>query len=124
MGQALARMGQQLVTDIVLYHRATGRRIIVDTKFNPILTSGWHRPDSLRSGYIYHIYTYLRSQEGGADPLAATASGLLLHPVANQMALDEAVTIQGHEIRFATVDLAATASQIRARLLHVAGATE
>ena len=51
-------------TDIVMDHRDSVRRVILDTKFNSILTKGWHRDESLRSGYVYQIYAYLRSQEG------------------------------------------------------------
>lgn len=62
-------------TDIVLNHTSTGRRIVIDTKFNSIITRGWYREETLRSGYIYQIYAYLRSQEGNGDPLSARASG-------------------------------------------------
>jgi 5-methylcytosine-specific restriction enzyme subunit McrC len=105
-----------MVTDIVLEHPDSGRRIVVDTKFNAILTPGHHRKESLRSGYIYQIYAYLRSQESDGNPLSANAAGLLLHPSVGQM-IDESVIIQGHPIRFATVDLSEFANQIRHRLL-------
>ncbi len=103
-------------TDITLEHADEGRRIVIDTKFNSVVTRGWYREETLRSGYIYQIYAYLRSQEGNGDPLAASAEGLLLHPSVGNM-MNESVVIQGHEIRFATVDLAATAKEIRSQLL-------
>ena len=105
-------------TDIILDHSAAGRRIVIDTKFNSIVTRGWYREETLRSGYVYQIYAYLRSQEGNGDPLAENASGLLLHPSIGDM-VNESVVIQNHEIRFATVDLAATAKEIREQLLQV-----
>lgn len=105
-------------TDILLDHPESRRRVIVDTKFNAVVTRGWYREATLRSGYIYQIYAYLRSQENEKDPLAANALGLLLHPSVGDM-VDERVVIQGHEIRFATVDLAASARDIRAQLLRV-----
>jgi 5-methylcytosine-specific restriction enzyme subunit McrC len=105
-------------TDIILDHSGTGRRIVIDTKFNSVVTRGWYREETLRSGYIYQIYAYLRSQEGSGDPFAETASGLLLHPSVGDM-VNESVVIQNHEIRFATVDLGATAKEIRAQLLQV-----
>jgi 5-methylcytosine-specific restriction enzyme subunit McrC len=114
----IGAMLPQMRTDIVLTHRPSSRRIVIDTKFNSILTSGWHKHETLRSGYLYQIYAYLRSQAGRGDPLADTASGLLLHPAIDQM-LDEAVTIQGHVLRFATVNLAASPSEIRDQLLSV-----
>jgi 5-methylcytosine-specific restriction enzyme subunit McrC len=105
-------------TDIVLDHSGAGRRIVIDTKFNSVVTCGWYREETLRSGYVNQIYAYLRSQEGNGDPLVKKASGLLLHPSVGEM-VNEAVTIQNHEIRFATVDLGATAKEIREQLLHV-----
>jgi len=105
-------------TDIILNHSDAGRRIVIDTKFNSVVTRGWYREETLRSGYVYQIYAYLRSQEGNGDPLAESASGLLLHPSVGDM-VNEAVVIQNHEIRFATVDLAATAKEIREQLLQV-----
>jgi 5-methylcytosine-specific restriction enzyme subunit McrC len=53
-------------TDVVLDHPSTGRRIVIDTKFTSILTSGWYREETLRSGYVYQIYAYLRSRLGAA----------------------------------------------------------
>lgn len=105
-------------TDIILDHSEAGRRIVVDTKFNSIVTRGWYREETLRSGYIYQIYAYLRSQEGNGDPLAENSSGLLLHPSVGDM-FNESVVIQNHEIRFATVDLGGTSKEIRERLLQV-----
>jgi 5-methylcytosine-specific restriction enzyme subunit McrC len=106
-------------TDIVLDHPPTGRRIVIDTKFTSIVTSGWYREETLRSGYIYQIYAYLRSQVGRGDALADCASGLLLHPVVGQN-IDESVVIQGHHLRFATVDLTASPMDIRSQLLRLA----
>ena len=105
-------------TDIILDNKDTGQRIVIDTKFNSIVTKGWHRDETLRSGYIYQMYAYLRSQEGNGDTLSDNASGLLLHPSVGDM-INESVVIQNHEIRFATVDLSASAKEIRERLLHV-----
>ena len=105
-------------TDIILDQYDEGRRIVIDTKFTSIVTRGWYREESLRSGYVYQIYAYLRSQEDNGDPLSEHASGLLLHPSIDQM-VDESVVIQGHTIRFATIDLGTTANEIREQLLHV-----
>ena len=105
-------------TDIVLEHSDLGRRIVIDTKFNALLTQGWYREKTLRSGYVYQIYAYLRSQEGNGGRLADNASGLLLHPSVGDR-VNEFVVIQNHEIRFATVDLGASATEIREQLLQV-----
>jgi 5-methylcytosine-specific restriction enzyme subunit McrC len=105
-------------TDVVLDHPIAKRRIVIDTKFTSIVTNGWYREQTLRNGYLYQIYAYLRSQVGGGDVLADFAGGLLLHPSVGQT-VDETVVIQGHPIRFATVDLTATSAAIREQLLRV-----
>ena len=114
----IGRILPSMQTDIILDHLDTGHRIVIDTKFTSVVTQGWYREETLRSGYIYQIYAYLRSQEGSGDPFAEKASGLLLHPSIGDM-VNEAALIQNHEIRFATVDLGATAQEIREQLLQV-----
>ena len=114
----IAKILPAMRTDIVLDHPPSGQRIVIDTKFTSIVTSGWYREETLRSGYVYQIYAYLRSQVGRGDSLADHASGLLLHPSVGEE-VDETVVIQGHSIRFATVDLTASAAEIRSRLLHL-----
>jgi 5-methylcytosine-specific restriction enzyme subunit McrC len=106
-------------TDIVLDHPETSQRIVIDTKFTSILAQGQFRDGILKSGYLYQLYAYLRSQEGKGDHLADHAAGLLLHPSVGEM-MDETAVIQGHAIRFATVDLAASTQDIRAQLLRMA----
>ena len=102
-------------TDVILDHEELGRRILIDTKFTSVVTSGWHREQTLRSGYLYQVYAYLRSQVGHGDLLADHAEGLLLHPAIGE-SVDEAIVIQGQQIRFATVDLSASAADIRSQL--------
>ena len=105
-------------TDVILDHEELGRRILIDTKFTSIVTRGWHREQTLRSGYLYQVYAYLRSQVGQGDLLTDHAEGLLLHPAIGE-SVDEAIVIQGHHIRFATVDLAASAADIRSQLARL-----
>ncbi|MCQ3811835.1 MAG: 5-methylcytosine-specific restriction endonuclease system specificity protein McrC [Acidimicrobiia bacterium] len=114
----------QMQTDIVLEspladehgHR---HRIVIDTKFASILGPGRFGSQGLKSGYIYQMYAYLRSQERDGDPRSLDSSGLLLHPSVGED-IDESAVIQGHRIRFATVDLAADSTAIRARLIALA----
>jgi len=108
-------------TDLVLEHRDAQRRIVIDTKFTKILHSGWHWDATLKSPYIYQIYAYLRSQEGQGDPLADQAEGWLLHPSIGR-SIDEFVEVQGHSLRFVTVDLAVPqVKQFRTQLLGLLG---
>ncbi len=114
----------QMQTDIVLESPRTdehGRRhrIVIDTKFTSILKPSHHRPLTLDSGHIFQMYAYLRSQELDSDPRSLDSSGLLLHPSVGEE-VDESAVIQGHRIRFATVDLAADSTAIRARLTTLA----
>ena len=114
----------QMQTDIILEsppadvhgHR---HRMVIDTKFSNILKSGHHRSQTLDSGHIYQMYAYLRSQESDSDLRSLDSSGLLLHPSVGED-VDESAVIQGHRIRFATVDLAADSTAIRARLIALA----
>ena len=108
----------KMQTDVVLEHSASNRRIVIDTKFTSILTSGRYREETLSSEYLFQIYAYLRSQAGRGDPAADRAEGLLLHPSVGEMA-DETAVIQGHPIRFATVDLTAPGLTIRQQLLKL-----
>jgi 5-methylcytosine-specific restriction enzyme subunit McrC len=102
--------------DIVLENLSLGRRLVVDTKFTSILTTRQHGGEGLSSEHIFQLYAYLRSQACDGTALADNSSGILLYPAIAQ-SLDEAVTIQGHRIRFATVDLSLTPRDIRDRLL-------
>ncbi len=92
-------------TDMILIAPG-GDLIVIDTKFTEIVSKGWYREESLKSGYLYQMYAYLRSQERSGDTTWPwnTATGILLHPTIDK-GFDETVTIQGHEVRFITVDL-------------------
>ena len=114
----------QMQTDIVLDgppadEHGHGHRIVIDTKFTSILKTGRSGSQGLKSGYIYQMYAYLRSQESDSDPGSLDSSGLLLHPSVGED-VDESAVIQGHRIRFATVDLAADSTAIRAQLIALA----
>ena len=122
--QGLQDILPSMQTDIVLEHvdRARpgqSRRIVIDTKFTSLIHKGWQRDRTLSRDYIYQIYAYLRSQEGGGDPLSLHSTGVLLHPSVGED-VDEAAVIQGHQVRFVTVDLTAESKAIRDRLLRIA----
>lgn len=115
--QDLSNILPMMRADIVLENPTSDRRLIIDTKFKSILTR--HRDnDRLRSPDMYQVYAYLRSQTGRGDTMADKAEGLLLYPAISR-SLDEAVTIQGHRLRFATVDLSMERRDIRRRLLDI-----
>lgn len=112
------RILPRMRTDIVLDHRTSGRRIVIDTKFTSILKSGWYRNETLSSSHLYQIYAYLRSQVGQGDSFADSAEGVLLYPSVG-VSVDENAVIQGQRFRFMTVDLTADTSVIRSELLRV-----
>lgn len=103
-------------TDIVLKNKENRAKIIIDTKFTEILAMNNYGKTRLKSNHIFQLYAYLRSQE--VDELSTTTSGILLYPSVG-VNVDESVTIQGHRIRFATVDLAADNADIRKTLLEL-----
>ena len=95
-----------MITDIILENELNDRRIIIDTKFTNILTkSQFGDGQRFKSGHIYQLYSYLRSQERPDEPLSLSAEGMLLYPAIG-VDIDEAVELQGHIVRFVTIDLA------------------
>lgn len=104
-------------TDIYLENSTQARRVIIDTKFNQLLVSGYFRKETLRSVYLYQIYSYLMSQHR-EDEIDMKLEGILLHPSVNED-IDEYVVIQKHIIRFKTVDLAESSVKIREQLLSL-----
>ena len=94
-------------------------RTIIDTKFKNILAKEkYYGEYKLHRKDMFQIYAYLRSQENESDPPSLYSSGMLLYPsVGSDM--DESTTIQGHKIRFVTVNLNADSASIRKRLLKL-----
>jgi 5-methylcytosine-specific restriction enzyme subunit McrC len=113
----LATILPQMVTDIVIDSLDATRRLVIDTKFTSILRVGRFGAAGLKSGYIYQMYAYLRSQEGG-DQRWDESAGLFLHPAIGSRLYERAI-IQGHAISFATVDLLGSATAIRSELRRV-----
>jgi 5-methylcytosine-specific restriction enzyme subunit McrC len=108
-----------MAADVIVDH-GDRHRIVIDTKFTGIVTQGAYGNDRFKSAHIYQLYAYLRSQEGQST-LSNDASGILLHPSLDRE-VDENVIIQGHELRFATVDLSLPGDGIKQRLLQIVGA--
>jgi len=95
------------------------RRVVIDAKFTEMVGPGQYRERTLDRNHIFQMYAYLRSQEDTGDPLWRHATGVLLYPSLG-VCYDESGTIQGHRVRFATVDLAADSQTIRRQLLRIA----
>ncbi|MCB1355240.1 MAG: hypothetical protein KDK53_01635 [Maritimibacter sp.] len=105
-----------MVTDIILENAREDRRIIIDTKFTNIATSAQYGDGQrFKTGHIYQLYSYLRSQEVADDPLSLSSEGMLLYPAIG-IDVDETAELQGHLVRFATIDLAAPTATVVERL--------
>ncbi|MEX2628537.1 MAG: hypothetical protein WD341_01270 [Tistlia sp.] len=105
-----------MVTDIIVENEQVGRRIIIDTKFTKILTrSQFGDSQRFKTGHIYQLYSYLRSQERESDPRSLISEGILLYPAIG-FDMDEVAELQGHLVRFVTIDLALPSAEVVARL--------
>ncbi|MFZ7337332.1 5-methylcytosine restriction system specificity protein McrC [Comamonas jiangduensis] len=103
-------------TDIELVHAASLRKLVIDTKFNHIYTSSQYKDEMLRSGYLYQLYTYLRTQEAQTLEQGWRSEGMLLHPQCGP-AVDAYVDMQGHRLRLKTIDLMGTAQEFEGQLI-------
>jgi len=109
--QDIAQILPNMITDIILENSREERRIIIDTKFTEIFTKSRYKERILKSGSVYQMYAYLRSQEHQLDVASINSTGILLHPSIGED-IDEAVTIQGHRLRFMTVDLSLDSAMV------------
>lgn len=114
----MAAILPRMELDVVLKHpnspEGGPRRIVIDTKFTAVTKPGQRGKPTLASDYLYQIYAYLMSQDAREPDVKS--EGLMLHPTVAEH-LDEEVVIQGHRIRFTTVDLLAPPRQIADGLL-------
>ena len=104
--------------DLILEQKETGKIIILDTKFTRrIITKGQYDSTTFNSSHIYQIYSYLRSQENRSENYLLS-TGLLLYPSANWNCSEE-IKIQGHRIRWETVDLSMWWEDIEKELIDI-----
>ncbi|MFL9880582.1 5-methylcytosine-specific restriction endonuclease system specificity protein McrC [Herbaspirillum rhizosphaerae] len=105
-------------TDIELVNADQKRKLVIDTKFTQIFGATRYREEVLRSGYLYQLYTYLRTQEAELQIQGLRSEGMLLHPQLGE-ALDAYIDIQGHRMRFKTIDLMGSAEELERQLLAI-----
>ena len=98
-------------TDIIIENLQAQRRVVIDTKFTEILTRSRFGRLRFKTNHLYQLYAYLRSQERPSDPMSLRADGILLYPSAG-LRVDETALIQGHRVRFVTVDLDRPSSEV------------
>ena len=102
-------------TDIELTHHAQKRKVVIDTKFTHIFATTQYRDEVLKSGYLYQLYAYLRTQEGLVFEKGWKSEGMLLHPQVDGV-VDEHIDLQGHRMRFKTIDLMCSAEDLEIQL--------
>lgn len=104
--------------DLVLQHKLTGHIVVLDTKFTAkLLATGQWGKETFNRNHLFQIYAYLKSQEL-RSPHHANSTGILLYP-AVKARLSMATVIQGHAIRWETVDLASPWEEIEKELLAI-----
>jgi 5-methylcytosine-specific restriction enzyme subunit McrC len=104
-----------MITDIILENVPMERRVIIDTKFTDVLATSQFGNHRFKTGHIYQLYAYLRSQERPDDPMSLCSDGILLYPSIG-VDVDETALIQGHRVRFVTIDLTQQSAKVVEKL--------
>ncbi len=101
-------------TDICL--ESEGDKLIIDCKFYKDLFQRLHESRKFISENLYQLFCYLKNQS--VKPGWSSVRGMLLYPTVVE-SVDERITIHGHEVRVATIDLAQEWSSIALDLLDL-----
>ncbi|MDQ3521389.1 MAG: hypothetical protein M3434_03495 [Gemmatimonadota bacterium] len=104
-------------TDVFL--ESAKRRIIIDTKYYVRALQVSCGTESFDSGNLYQLFAYLKNAHS-LGPAYQTVEGLLLYPQVGNP-LDATVKLQGHKLRFATIDLLQPWEEIEGALLALVG---
>jgi len=104
-------------TDISVRDKPHTKTLIIDTKFYKETFSKRFDREKIHSANLYQLVTYLRNLQyrGGPD---SKAKGLLLYPVVEKPIRLE-YTLDGHDVRICTLNLAAEWHEIREELLSL-----
>lgn len=104
--------------DIILEHKETKKIIILDTKFTKksIIKGQWDNLTFNRD-HLFQIYSYIKSQEDKSE-YYSKSTGLLLYPTITNK-LSETIDIQGHKIRWESINLAQPWENIEQDLLKL-----
>ncbi|HTX94335.1 MAG TPA: hypothetical protein VME67_05545 [Mycobacterium sp.] len=113
-GDPGAKLLPVMQTDTVLHDRLTDRRIVIETKFADALSDSRFGNVTIKSGYLYQLYAYVMSQSNIGQDISDRTEGVLLFvKVDSREPVDTVVNIQGHRIRFLSVDLTGEPERIR-----------
>jgi len=106
-----------MYTDISI--RWPDRYQIIDTKFYSRTFQTYYDKETIHSGNLYQLFTYLKQAEK-KGPLYRNSEGMLLYPtVTKEVNLD--FETQGHLVKVRTVNLNQSWQAIHQRLLCIAG---
>jgi 5-methylcytosine-specific restriction enzyme subunit McrC len=107
-----------MIPDLILHEPASGRTIILDTKFTAgrLVENQWGKP-VYDSSHLYQLYAYLRSQEH-LSTAYRHAVGILLYPAIHAR-LSEKIELQEHVMHIESVDLAAPWEEVERQLLEI-----
>jgi 5-methylcytosine-specific restriction enzyme subunit McrC len=108
-------------TDITVEHPPSNRCIVIETKFTDALVD-YGGKTTIKSAYLYQLYAYLMSQTGRGSTALDNAEGVLMFVKTDDRDLfTDEVRIQGHQLRFLSVDLSQEPAQIRQRWMQSIG---
>ena len=93
-----------MAPDIVLTHRETNRRIIIDTKWYQTVTSTYHDKEYVHNGNLYQMWAYLSARDHRGE-LRPDATGLLLYAETRSGESYLTTTIDDHPFRVRTINL-------------------
>lgn len=97
--------------DVALHHEARGESYLIDAKFQSILTE----EGKINRYDLYPLFTLLTTQSR-TGKFHRKSRGLIVRPAIGSFAR-ETFSIKGCEIRLCTIDLSASAKDIRNQLL-------
>jgi 5-methylcytosine-specific restriction enzyme subunit McrC len=107
-------------TDITLEKRDTKARTIIDTKYSiATLVANQRGTEKIKSGDLYQLYAYLRTQEDKGLEYR-NASGMLIYPTTGHD-IHERMQVQGHLMRIETLNLADPWEDIEKKLCGFVG---
>lgn len=103
--------------DLVLEHMASGKILIIDTKFtaHSLVQTPWGKLE-FDSSHLYQLYAYLKTQEH-LSKHHRRAEGMLLYPSTTAKTLSQKIQLQDISIRVESVDLSAPWQEIEEKLL-------
>lgn len=104
-----------MLTDVTM--RSSETTLILDAKFYRETLQTNYGKESVHSGNLYQLFSYLKNLEARPGP-DATAAGILIYPTV-QRELSLPYRLSGHVVAVETVDLANSWASIHCRLLDI-----